>query len=184
MREDLLDLMGLPASLLMKVTQPLRHYPLDSTGYTIKGLLLMTVAGQVYRSEIEIPREGGNNHDRYCEALQAGIRQIYQCIHKTFPEEFKEMNEPQLGQYRVEKLRNLHKEFVAVYPASPHYKDIGLWVSGPSGTIMVALTASEARKIAQGLIVSAERLDYPNAVAGPPAVTKTVTTTTVTTERM
>lgn len=77
---------------------------------------------------------------------------------------------PQLGHYWVQAKDD---RVVKVVPANPDVeagRTIQLWIMQERGPTLVAeLDAGQARKVAQGLIIAAERLERPNAVAGPGA---------------
>lgn len=73
---------------------------------------------------------------------------------------------PQLGHYRVE-ISDPSPGVVSVVPGNQE-PAILLWINRET-SIVAVLNSSQARKIAQGLLICAERLDYPNAVAGPEA---------------
>lgn len=69
------------------------------------------------------------------------------------------MERPQLGHYSV---KGTYDKTVRVIPPFKSTQKVILWVDNQA----TELTPSQARRIAHGLIISAERAEYPNAVAG------------------
>ena len=93
------------------------------------------------------------------------------------------MTSPQLGHYRIivpypkdlpmpknATVLDLEKT-VGVTPAGDGENFIRLSISNQGYTQIVGLSPGQARKIAHGLIVCAERMENPKAVTGPQNLT-------------